>query len=90
MIYSYLSEKTLKKIKFDFDNLNDMNKFAKTAEAFQKYEEKDIMSDYDDEGKYAENNRNDSISLLDTSKVGGDSDSENSPPKNSFAESNAE
>ena len=90
MIYSFLSEKAFKKIKSDFDNLNDMNKFAKTAEAFQKYEEKDIMSDYDDEGKYAANNRYDSMSLLNTSKVVGDSESERSPHKNSLVESNVE
>ena len=67
-----------------------MNKFAKTAEAFQKYEEKDIMSDYDDEGKYADNNRIDTMSMLETSKIGGESDSEHSPPNKSFVESVAE
>ena len=95
MVYYYLPDKIMKKIKSEFDNLNDMNKFAKTAEAFQKYEEKDIMSDYDDEGKYADNNRMDT-SLVNTSKIGGDSDSEHSPPNKSFVsfdknvESNAE
>jgi hypothetical protein len=53
------------------------------------------MSDYDDEGKYADNNRMDT-SLVNTSKIGGDSDSEHSPPNKSFVsfdknvESNAE
>ena len=84
MVYHYIPEKSLKKIKPEFENLNDMNKFSKTAEVFQKYEERDIMSDYDDEGKYAENNRIDTISMLDTSKVGVESDSEHSPPNKSF------
>ena len=95
MAYYYLPDKILKKIKSEFENLNDMNKFAKTAEAFQKYEEKDIMSDYDDEGKYADNNKMDT-SIVNTSKILGDSDSEYSPPNKSFVsfdrniESNAE
>ena len=73
-----------KKIKGELENLNDLNKFAKTAEVFQKYEERDIMSDYDDEGKYAENennddnNRIDSMSVNDTNKIGGESGSEES------------
>ena len=100
MAYFYLPDKIMKKIKTEFENLNDMNKFAKTAEAFQKYEEKDIMSDYDDEGKYAENNNNNynrlDTSIVNTSKIGGDSDSDHSPPNKSFVsfdrniESNAE
>ena len=59
-----------------------MSKFAKTPEAFQKYEEKDIMSDYDDEGKYAENdfydndNKAESGSIIDTNRVEEDSDGE--------------
>ena len=84
MLYNYLPEKLLKKLKPEFENLNEINKFAKTAEVFQKYEERDIMSDYDDEGKYAENHRADNISILDTSKIGGESDSDHSPPNKSF------
>jgi hypothetical protein len=84
MVYHNMPEKSLKKIKPEFENLNDMNKFAKTAEVFQKYEERDIMSDYDDEGKYAENNRIDTISMPDTSKIGVESDSDHSPPNKSF------
>ena len=87
MIYHFLLEKNLKKITSDFENLNDMNKFAKTAEAFQKYEEKDIMSDYDDEGKYADKNRVDTMSMPDTSKIEEESDSENSQPNKSLVES---
>ena len=87
MIYQFLLDKNYLKLITDFENLNDMNKFAKTAEAFQKYEEKDIMSDYDDEGKYADKNRIDTMSMLDTSKIGGESDSENSPQNKSFGES---
>ena len=90
MIYFYFLEKQKKKISLEFETVNDNNKFSKTAEAFQKYEEKDMMSDYDDEGKYADNNRMDTMSLLDTSKIGGDSDSEHSPPNKSFVESVAE
>ena len=90
MIYFYFLEKQNKKISLEFETVNDNNKFSKTAEAFQKYEEKDMMSDYDDEGKYADNNRMDTMSLLDTSKIGGDSDSEHSPPNKSFVESVAE
>ena len=90
LVYYNLLEKQFKKIKSEFDNLNEMNKFAKTAEVFQKYEEKDIMSDYDDEGKYAENNRIDTMSMLETSKIGGESDSENTLPNKSFVESAAE
>ena len=56
MINQNLPSIVLQNLKNEFENLNEMSKFAKTAEAFQKYEEKDIMSDYDDEGKYAENN----------------------------------
>ena len=77
-----MPELNLKRIKSELENLNDLNKFAKTAEAFQKYEEKDIMSDYDDEGKYAENENNNSV--LETSKIGGETDSEHSQPNKSF------
>ena len=86
MVNHYLPELVIKKVKNELENLNELNKYAKTAEAFQKYEEKDIMSDYDDEGKYAENdnNRLDSVSLQDTNKVGGESGSEDSPPNKSF------
>ena len=88
MIYFYFLERQIKKINLEFEAVNDNNKFSKTAEAFQKYEEKDIMSDYDDEGKYADNNtRFDTMSMLETSKIGGDSDSEHSPPNKSFADS---
>jgi hypothetical protein len=82
MINYYLPDLSLKKIKTELENLIDLNKFAKTAEAFQKYEEKDIMSDYDDEGKYAENENNNSV--LETSKIGVESDSENSQQNKSF------
>jgi hypothetical protein len=81
MINHYIPELNLKRIKTELENLNELNKFAKTAEAFQKYEEKDIMSDYDDEGKYAENENN---SMLETSKIGGETDSEHSQPNKSF------
>ena len=81
MINHYIPEMNLKKIQTELENLNDLNKFAKTAEAFQKYEEKDIMSDYDDEGKYAENENN---SVLETSKIGVESDSDHSQPNKSF------
>ena len=86
MINNNINEQLFKKIKIELENLNDNNKFAKTAEAFQKYEEKDIMSDYDDEGKYAENdnNRIDTMSVQDTNKNVGESDSEESPPNKSF------
>ena len=82
MIYQYLPENVLQNLKTQFENLNEMSKFAKTPEAFQKYEEKDIMSDYDDEGKYAENdfyekeNKGESGSILDTNRVEEDSDGE--------------
>ena len=81
MINHYIPELNLKKIQTELENLNDLNKFEKTAEAFQKYEEKDIMSDYDDEGKYAENENN---SNPETSKIGLDSDSEQSLPYKSI------
>ena len=85
MLNHYMPEATFNKLKNEFENLNDLNKFAKTAEAFQKYEEKDIMSDYDDEGKYAKNvdNRNDSVSVPDTNKIEAESGSEESPPNKS-------
>ena len=84
MLNHFFGEQMFKKIKGELENLNDLNKFAKTAEVFQKYEERDIMSDYDDEGKYAENennddnNRIDSMSVNDTNKIGGESGSEES------------
>ena len=86
MINKYLQEQILKKIKNDLENLNELNKFAKTAEAFQKYEEKDIMSDYDDEGEYAENDNNgiDTASVQDTNKNVGESGSEETPNNKSF------
>ena len=87
LINHYLAEQTFKKMKSELEYLNDLNKFAKTAEAFQKYEERDIMSDYDDEGKYAQNdnNRIDSMSLPDTNKIGGESGSEESPHNKSYS-----
>ena len=84
MVNHYLGEQMFKKIKAELEYLNELNKFAKTAEVFQKYEERDIMSDYDDDGKYAENeinddnNRIDSMSVPDTNKIGGESGSEES------------
>ena len=82
MINQNLPYKVLQNLKSEFENLNEMSKFAKTPEAFQKYEEKDIMSDYDDEGKYAENdfydydNKVDNGSILDTNRIGEDSEGE--------------
>ena len=82
MINQYLPNSVLQNLKNEFENLNEMSKFAKTPEAFQKYEEKDIMSDYDDEGKYAENdfydndNKAESGSIIDTNRVEEDSDGE--------------
>ena len=84
MINNFLNEQLFKKMKNELENLNDNNKFAKTAEAFQKYEEKDIMSDYDDEGKYAENDKNDTTSGPDTNKNVGESGSEESQHNKSF------
>ena len=86
IVNHYLPELIYKKVKNELENLNELNKYAKTAEAFQKYEEKDIMSDYDDEGKYAENDNNgvDTLSIQDTNKVGGESGSEDSPQNKSF------
>ena len=89
MINHYIPEQVFKKIKSEFEALNDVNKFAKTAEVFQKYEEKDIMSDYDDEGKYAENNKLinnefDTISIPDTNRMGMDSGSEDTQPNKSL------
>ena len=89
MVYHYIPEKSLKKIKPEFESLNEMNKFSKTAEVFQKYEERDIMSDYDDEGKYAENNKLvnneiDTISIPDTNRMGVESGSEDTPPNKSL------
>ena len=81
MINCHIPDLNLLKYKSELENLNELNKFAKTAEAFQKYEEKDIMSDYDDEGKYAENDNN---SILETSKIGVESDSDHSQPNKSF------
>ena len=80
MINQNLPSIVLQNLKNEFENLNEMSKFAKTAEAFQKYEEKDIMSDYDDEGKYAENNfydndnKVDNGSFIDTNRNEEDSD----------------
>ena len=90
MINHYLPEQTFKKIKTEIENLNELNKFAKTAEAFQKYEEKDIMSDYDDEGKYAENNKTgnneiDTMSMIDTNRMGPESGSDDTQPNKSFS-----
>ena len=90
MINHYLPEQTFKKIKIEIENLNELNKFAKTAEAFQKYEEKDIMSDYDDEGKYAENNKTgnneiDTMSMIDTNRMGPESGSDDTQPNKSFS-----
>ena len=82
MINQYLPNSVLQNLKTEFENLNEMSRFAKTPEAFQKYEEKDIMSDYDDEGKYAENNfydndnKADSGSIIDTNRVEEDSGGE--------------
>ena len=82
MINQNLPSIVLQNLKNEFENLNEMSKFAKTAEAFQKYEEKDIMSDYDDEGKYAENNfydndnNVDNGSFIDTNRNEEDSEEE--------------
>ena len=87
LINHYLADPTFKKMKSELEYLNELNKFEKTAEVFQKYEERDIMSDYDDEGKYAQNdvNRNDSMSLPDTNKIGGESGTEESPHNKSYS-----
>ena len=82
MINQNLPSIVLQNLKNEFENLNEMSKFAKTAEAFQKYEEKDIISDYDDEGKYAENNfydndnNVDNGSFIDTNRNEENSDEE--------------
>ena len=82
MINLNLPENVLQNLKTEYNNLNEMSKFAKTPEAFQKYEEKDIMSDYDDEGKYAENNfydydkKADNGSIIDTNRNIDDSEEE--------------
>ena len=52
LIYNYLPDKTKHAIKMDFTTNANIKKFEKTPEIFQKYEERDNVSDYDDEGKY--------------------------------------
>ena len=82
LINQNLPNSVLQNLKNEFENLNEMSKFAKTPEAFQKYEEKDIMSDYDDQGKYAENdfydndNKIDSGSMIDTERNQEESEGE--------------
>lgn len=82
LINQNLPNSVLQTLKNEFENLNEMSKFAKTPEAFQKYEEKDIMSDYDDQGKYAENNfydndnKIDSGSMIDTERNQEESEGE--------------
>jgi hypothetical protein len=93
MINQNLPTIVLHNLKNEFENLNEMSKFAKTPEAFQKYEEKDIMSDYDDEGKYAENNfyDKDNIidigSMIDTNRNGSERDGGDFPEDNKSIES---
>ena len=92
MINQNLPTIVLHNLKNEFENLNEMSKFAKTPEAFQKYEEKDIMSDYDDEGKYAENNFYDKDNINDIIDIGslngsGERDGGDFPEDNKSIES---
>ena len=52
LIYNYLPSQTKHSIKMDFLANANIKKYEKTPEILQKYEERDNVSDYDDEGKY--------------------------------------
>ena len=54
MIYSFLPEATLLKINQKFTSIDDNPLYEKTPEALQKYEERDDVSEYDDEGEYVQ------------------------------------
>lgn len=54
MIYTYLPEAALLKINHDFTKIDENPLFEKTTEALQKYEDRDDVSEYDDEGEYVQ------------------------------------
>ena len=54
MIYSYLPNAALLKINHDFNKIDENPLFEKTTEALQKYEDRDDVSEYDDEGEYVQ------------------------------------
>ena len=55
MIYSYMTDDVISQIKLNLKEINNKKIFQKTAEAFQKFEEKDDISEYDDIGEYISN-----------------------------------
>ena len=54
MIYTYLPDAALLKINHDFNKIDENPLFEKTTEALQKYEDRDDVSEYDDEGEYVQ------------------------------------
>ena len=54
VVYTFLPEYTLINMSQDFALINHSSQFEKTAEALQKYEEIDGVSEYDDEGEFVD------------------------------------
>ena len=72
IIYSILPDNILNSINERFIKVNERKQYEKTAETLQKYEERDDISEYDDEGEYVrefeskeENNLNTTIKSYD-------------------------
>ena len=52
MIYSYMNCNFINQINASMKDINNKKIFQKTPEAFQKFDEKDDISEYDDIGEY--------------------------------------
>ena len=52
MIYSYMNDNFINQINASMKDINNKKIFQKTPEAFQKFDEKDDISEYDDIGEY--------------------------------------
>ena len=53
MIFNYIPETTLDKIKNEYKEINKNEIFLKSFENLRKMEEADELSDYDDQGEFA-------------------------------------
>lgn len=58
MIFNYLPEGTLEKVRSNLDDVNKEEKFMKTLENLRVMEEADELSDYDDQGEFTNVNAN--------------------------------
>ena len=56
VVYTFLPEYTLLNINQDFALINNNRQFEKSAEALQRYDEIDGVSEYDDEGEFVDEN----------------------------------